>query len=116
MRALILACTVALAAAAPAAAFEGSYNGGYAGQTLVAKKTGPKTYALSFSVAIEGCAGGVDLNGKAKGKTLVATIKEDDNLCTITLKKTSRGLSVTEDGCLYYHGASCDFEGQYTRK
>jgi len=25
-------------------------------------------------------------------------------------------LSVAEDGCLSYHGASCDFEGKYTKQ
>lgn len=116
MRRSILALTAALVIAGPAAAFEGSYQGGYDGQTLKIKKTGAKTYALSFNVAVENCAGGVDLNGTAKGKTLVAVAKEDDNVCTITVKKTAHGLSVSEDGCLYYHGASCDFEGKYTRK
>jgi hypothetical protein len=116
MHVSIPAVVAALAVAGPAAAFEGSYQGGYDGQTLEIKKTGPKSYALSFTVALEGCAGGVDLNGTAKGKTLVAMAKEDDNVCTITVKKTAHGLSVAEDGCLYYHGASCDFEGKYTKK
>jgi len=116
MRASILALTAALAIAGPAAAFEGSYQGGYTGQTLDIKKTGAKTYALSFNVAVDGCAGAVDLNGTAKGKTLIGEANEDGNVCTITAKKTAQGLSVAEDGCLYYHGASCDFEGKYTRK
>jgi hypothetical protein len=116
MRVSIMALTAALAIAGPATAFEGSYQGGYDGQTVEIKKTGNKAYTLSFNVAVEGCAGGVDLNGTAKGKTLVGVASEDGNVCTITVKKTARGLSVAEDGCLYYHGASCDFEGKYTKK
>src|SRR4051812_8214376 len=98
MRALILAFIVALTIVGPAVAFEGSYQGGYDGQTLEIKKTGVKAYSLSFNVAVEGCAGSVDLNGTTKGKTLIAVVKEDDNVCSITIKKTARGLSVAEDG------------------
>lgn len=109
----VLMTGVFLAIATSALAFEGAYTGVYDGQSLKISKNSANRYSLSFEVSVPGCLGDVKLKGKAKGKSLIAVIKEDDNICTFTVTRTSSGVRVKEDNCFYYHGASCEFQGEY---
>lgn len=79
----------------------------------------PGSFFGSFSVATRGCTGSVDAPGRATGLQEVVFTERDDggSLCRITMRfgPGFRTVAVSEDDCLYWHGASCDFEGKLKR-
>jgi hypothetical protein len=53
--------------------------------------------------------------GRASGNRLVAAVKFDEETCTLTIVRVAGGLSVQESGCVFQHGASCEFSGIYSQ-
>ena len=39
-----------------------------------------------------------------------------ENGCKIKIKFNKNGAEVAEEGCSYYHGAACEFDGNYKKK
>ncbi len=117
MRRLALALALA---AVPAAsfAFEGNWRGGRGNyqQDADITKTADGTWEASLTVGTPGCSGGFDGVGKVEGDALLLRPKEPfgaDDKCVMTVKRKGAGLEIEEDGCLAWHGASCEFSGKY---
>lgn len=115
-RHLSIATVIALIAApslAVAADFAGKYashRGGYSQEAdITAAAAG--TYKVGVYVGIEGCSGAFEGVGRIEGATLVAHLTEKDDACRLTISRTSTGITITEDKCGAWHGASCDFNG-----
>ena len=95
----------------------GSQRGSYE-QEIVVKPDGAGGYIGAFSTATgTGCGGGVTGPGQVTGPRRIVFTKQDDRTCRITADYTPdfRSVAVTEDGCIAWHGASCDFEGKMRR-
>lgn len=118
---LASAVTVPAIAAGPGYRAEGTFErkGPYSQSAKIIVIDAPDQFAASFSTGISGCGGGVGMNGRAHSASEILFTKKDDSggLCRITVKFSPnfRSVKVSEDGCLYWHGASCDFEGTLKR-
>lgn len=110
----------ALLFASPAAGFgfEGRYffGGEDNHQFLDIEKAPERAYRVKFDVSNRGCEGKLDGRGKVKNGVLVIRPREpygsSDN-CLMKAKRSGDTLSVSERGCLAWHGVACDFEGEY---
>jgi hypothetical protein len=108
----------ALLAAGAAAAFEGRYVAGskaYSQELRITKRADGR-FGVTADVATRGCAGEVEAVGAGDGDTLKAEAKFDNETCALTLRRTRKGVSVEEDHCLPFHGAACEFSGDYRKK
>lgn len=113
-----LALGAALFAAEGAAAFEGRYVAGsksYVQELRVAKQADGR-FKIDADVATPGCAGEVEAVGALQGDALKATAALDAENCTLTLRRTKKGVSVEEDNCLLFHGAACEFSGDCRKR
>lgn len=99
--------------AANAADFTGKYTsarGGYSQEAdITAAADG--TYKVGVYAGIEGCSGAFEGVGHIEGAKLVAHLNEKDDACRLTISRTATGITITEDKCGAWHGASCDFNG-----
>ena len=119
----VLTCAIAIPAlaAGPGYRAEGTYErkGAYSQSAKIIVLDAPDQFAASFSTGISGCGGGVGMNGRALSTSEILFTKKDEGggLCRITVRFSPdfRSAKVSEDGCLYWHGASCDFEGTLKR-
>lgn len=71
-----------------------------------------------IDVGTDGCAGGIDIVGKALNPLSVAFTKRNSaGICEISASFSQDYSSVTlsEGGCFAYHGFSCSFEGKAAR-
>jgi hypothetical protein len=125
MRGLVLksaTSAVALGAALLAAngnfAFEGRYVAGdktYR-QELTIKKRADGRFDVSAVVGTEGCSGLVDAQGVEDGDVLKAEAEIDGGgTCVLWLRRTKMGVRVDAVNCEFFHGASCEFEGDYRK-
>jgi hypothetical protein len=108
----------ALFAAGAAAAFEGRYVAGskaYSQELRITKRPDGR-FDVTADVATRGCAGEVEAAGASEGDTLRAEAKFENETCALTLRRTRKGVSVEEDHCLPFHGAACEFSGDYRKK
>jgi len=102
------------ASAADAPAFDGKYTfseDGYRQRADIARTA--SGYSVSIVVGTEGCSGSFDGAGTVQGGKLIAHTTDPDfkdDKCRIEISRTAHGISVREDECLTWHGASCDFE------
>ncbi len=112
------AFVAALLAASSAAAFEGRYAAGskrYA-QSLVVAKRADGRFDVTANVATRGCAGEFEGVGARDGDVLRAEAKFESETCALTLRRTKKGVSALEDHCLPFHGAACEFSGDYRKR
>ena len=115
-----LAFILLLATTASATAFEGAYETDY--QTLKIRKEPGTKFEIKIDIGAQGCAGGIVAPATAKDGKLVSTrghVPGDlmqTEPCRLTVAKTKKGVRVDEEGCLYFHGAACEFSGDYVRK
>jgi hypothetical protein len=118
-RSVFVFCAASLASEA-ASAFEGRYIAGSKDyrQELVIKRLADGRFNVTATVGTEGCSGLVaDAIGSADGDTLKAEAKEDNYTCVLEVRRTMKGVSVKEgDGCLAFHGPSCEVSGDYRKK
>jgi hypothetical protein len=107
-------------AAQAALAFEGRYVAGSKDyrQELTITKRADGRFNVTAVVGTEGCSGLVaDALGAADGDTLKAEAKEDSFTCVLVIHRTKKGVSVEEgDGCLNFHGPSCEVVGDYRKR
>jgi hypothetical protein len=87
-------------------------------QELEINKLPDGSFDINAVVGNQGCAGSIVARGAADGDNLKAQAKTDNNAtCILELRRTKKGVSVDEgDNCSYFHGASCDFTGDYREK
>jgi len=119
-RTMTQACTFAAVlcgltlVAGSAAAFEGKYvfnDGGYSQEAIITRAA-DGSYKVDVYVGVEGCSGAFTGVGRIEGADLVADGKEDIYACRLVISKTRTGVTIKEgDGCLAFHGASCEFNG-----
>ena len=108
----------ALLAAHGAFAFEGRYVGGdrtYR-QELTIKKRADGGFDVTAVVGTEGCSGIVEARGGAGGGAMKAEAAFDGGTCVLTLRRARSGVSVQTETCDFFHGAACDFDGDYRRR
>ncbi|MFD0936122.1 hypothetical protein ACFQ12_13185 [Methylobacterium trifolii] len=117
---LALATATGLAAG-PGERAEGSYEraGAYSQSAKVIVMDAPDDFAASFQTSTAGCVGSVGALGKATGPREIVFTKRDETggLCRLTMRFTPdfRSAEISEDKCLYWHGAACDFSGRLKR-
>jgi hypothetical protein len=75
---------------------------------------------LKFALGIGsgGCAGGLEANMAVLSDTEgVVALPEDDsgNSCRISMVRRGTTITLTEEGCGYYHGFECSFSGTVKR-
>jgi hypothetical protein len=112
------AIAAALIFAGGAAAFEGRYVAGSKSysQGLEIKRRADGRFDVTADVATKGCTGEFEGAGAADGDTLKAEAKFDNETCILLLRRTTKGVSVEEDHCLPFHGAACEFTGDYRKR
>ncbi len=93
--------------------YVGPFDGGNGEVTITGPSANGPNYKIDVSVggSANGCGGSVGGVGTARGSRLTLEVPTDNGLCTVTLTRTAGGLSVSESGCAYMHGASCGFSG-----
>jgi hypothetical protein len=108
----------AFLAAHGAFAFEGRYVAGDRAyrQELTIKKRGDGRFDVTAVVGTEGCSGLVDARGAADGGIMKAEAEFDGGTCVLTLRRTKTGVRVEAENCESFHGASCEFDGDYRRR
>ena len=121
LAALALLVSTAAQAAGPGSQATGTFEhtqDGYQ-QTAKVKAVGSSGYAGNFSTgSTRGCAGEVDMKGRATGpSTIVFSQTDNGQTCQITARYTSgfRSVILEEDGCTFWHGAACEFQGPLNR-
>jgi hypothetical protein len=115
---LFVSAAALLLAGMPAAesqSLTGTFRDSRGGRTNVMTITqGPGgTYRVNIEIAARRCMGSIDARGRLTGRTLIATATNGGETCTLTIEPAGSGLSVRENQCLYFHGASCEFDGIY---
>lgn len=108
----------ALASPAAGFGFEGKYLVGDEDyhQFLDVEKSPDGRYGVRFDVSNRGCEGKLEGRGAVSNGALVIRPREPygaSDKCVVRAKRVGASLSVKEKGCLAWHGAACDFEGDY---
>jgi hypothetical protein len=105
-------------AAHGAFAFEGHYVAGDRAyrQELTIKKRADGRFDVSAVVGTEGCTGLVDARGAVEGDALKAEAGFEGGTCVLAVRRTKTGVSVHTRNCQFFHGASCDFDGDYRKR
>ena len=108
----------AFLAAHGAFAFEGRYVAGDRAyrQELTIKKRADGRFDVTAVVGTEGCSGFIDARGAADGDMLKAEAGFDGGTCVLTLRRTRTGVRVEAENCESFHGASCEFDGDYRKR
>jgi hypothetical protein len=94
----------------------GTWTGSLEGDGEMVIKTMPTGFDVALSVTGEtaggsSCGGAIEGSGTLFGNTLTLTKKEDNQVCTITIKFVGDTANIDEDNCMNYHGAACGFYG-----
>lgn len=115
-----LAFGVAFIGVQGASAFEGRYVAGDKSyrQELTIMKRADGRFNVTAVVGTEGCSGLVEnAVGAADGDMLKAEGKQNDETCVLVLHRRKKGVSLEEgENCTYFHGASCEFSGDYRKR
>jgi hypothetical protein len=108
----------AFLAAGGAYAFEGRYVAGdrVYRQELTIKKRADGRFDVTAVVGTKGCSGFIDARGAAEGEMLKAEVEFDGGTCVLTLRRTKMGVRVEAENCESFHGASCEFDGDYRKR
>ncbi len=106
------------ASGAAASTFEGTYVAGsksYAQELRITKRADGRL-DVKAEVGARACTGEVEASGTADGDVLKAEARDGNETCTLTLRRTKKGLRVEEDNCSLFHGAACEFSGDYRKR
>ncbi|WP_424361027.1 hypothetical protein [Methylocystis parvus] len=100
------------------AAFAGRYVGGdrHYSQELTITKRKDGSFDIDALVGTPGCTGSMDARGAADGDLLKAQAKSEGSSCVFEIRRTLKGVRVDADACMDFHGASCEFTGDYRKK
>lgn len=113
----LMSAVSAVALAQSSGSWAGRYTGPFDGGKGEVLITGPSANGSNYKIDVlvggsaNGCGGSVGGVGTARGNRLTLEVPTDNGLCTVTLTRAAGGLSVSESGCAYMHGASCGFSG-----
>lgn len=66
-------------------------------------------YNISMGAGAEGCGGGIDGYGILTGNILMLKQKDGEDPCSIKIEFNDNVAEITEEDCMTYHGAACDF-------
>jgi hypothetical protein len=92
----------------------GSLDGGngYA-RIFPSENAGGYDVELDMAGGGSGCSGSLVGNASSSGNRLVVrqAIPDGSGQCTVTFTRNGSALSVAENRCSYFHGASCEFNG-----
>jgi len=96
--------------------FRGKFEGGADGYVKVSSKTGKRLF-VSLSVASQTCVGEfkAPVYEPPTGILNIYKSTEGGQSCHLTLTRSDNRIDVTEDGCLWFHGAECSFNGSAWR-
>lgn len=97
--------------------YKGAFEGGAKGSASISSRPGNKL-AISIGIGSEDCSGGIDgtVSAPTAATAVIRKPKDDSgHACRLTLGRRGDRLTVTEDGCSYYHGFSCSFNGILTK-
>ncbi len=110
--------SAALLGAQNASAFEGRYVAGDRAyqQDLTIKKRAHGRFDITAVVGTAGCTGSVDAHGAEHGDLIRAQAAFDGGTCVLELRRTKKGVSARAENCEFFHGASCDFDGDYRKR
>lgn len=104
--------TPAAPAAAPSSSISGTWNGSLAGDGQMEVKPAPNGFDIALNVSSpSGCSGTIEGTGQLSDNMLTLTKKEDDQVCTISIKFAGDTASINENNCSSYHGVACGFDG-----
>ena len=108
----------AFLAAHDAFAFEGRYVAGDRAyrQELTIKKRADGRFDVTAVVGTQGCSGFIDARGAADGDIMKAEAEFDGENCVLTLRRIKTGVRVEAENCESFHGASCEFDGDYRKR
>lgn len=100
--------------------YEGKADGGAMSLRTIVADSDKGVVVARASVGAAGCAGDFVGIGQVKGNVLRLSpfVKEEGVACVVsaTFDRTGKKVTVTEDGCSYYHGAACSFDGSGTKR
>ncbi len=118
---MLLLLSFGVFCSSPSLAFEGDYRAGSHAyrQVLKIKKRSTDSYSVELVVGTRGCSGSFDGTGRVEGAMLVVKTSSTDNpddKCVVSISRKGSKLDVTEDDCGYWHGASCEFPGTYSKR
>lgn len=118
--AVVTPAAIPSAQAAPAFDWAGEYKGdfdGGGGEVSIASPDASGRHKVDLSVVGEGCSGQLTGNATLSGGAMILKQRDElGELCTVTMTRAGKGITVAENGCLYYHGMSCAFVGTVTKK
>ncbi|MEW9586978.1 hypothetical protein [Paraburkholderia sp. DGU8] len=101
--------------------FTGRGDGGDMSLRTITADSDKGLVVAHAEVGAQGCAGDFVGIGQLKGNSLRLSpfVKDSDTascVVTVSFDKTGKKAKVSEDGCMSFHGAACDFDGQVTKK
>lgn len=114
-----LAAPALLIAAAAADQWTGTYKGPFDGargtvQIGAPNARGERRIDVDMVKPL-GCSGGLTGSAVPNGNAIALRVKDDiGGVCKIAIVKRGRTLTLNEDGCGFFHGASCAFDGTAT--
>lgn len=95
----------------------GTWKGTLEGDGEMNIKPTPTGFAVTLGVSSSsGCAGSIEGSASLANNVLTLSKKDDDQVCTITVKFSGDTAEVDENNCSYYHGAACGFSGNLSRQ
>lgn len=89
----------------------GNWKGNLEGEGNMTVKPAQDGYSVSLDVSAPGCTGSFEGSGTLAANTLKLTKTEDGQTCVLKVEFSDSQATVTEDGCMSYHGAACGFSG-----
>ena len=97
--------------------YAGSFEGGADGDLTISPSSGGRL-KVSIGVGADSCTGGIEGSGLLSDAQLVLSKPRDDSghQCRVTLHRRGDRIDVSEDGCNYFHGAFCSFNGSVRRR
>ncbi|MBH2020439.1 MAG: hypothetical protein I8H91_13045 [Burkholderiales bacterium] len=94
----------------------GTWKGSLEGDGEMKIKPATAGFDVALSVSSpSGCGGSIEGSASLVNDVLTLTKKEDDQVCTVTIKFSGDTAEVDENNCSYYHGAACGFSGTLNR-
>lgn len=94
-----------------APSISGTWKGSLEGNGQMEIKPASTGFDIALDVSNAECTGSIEGTGSLSGNTLIISKKEDDQVCTITIKFTGNIANIDENNCSFYHGMACGFSG-----
>lgn len=98
--------------------YVGRFEGGADGDlSISASSAGRISVSLSIG-AVSGCTGDISGTATPNGQSLTLIKPRDDsgNQCRLTFFRRGDRVDISEEGCGYFHGFECTFNGQARRR